>query len=152
MRSQLQGSAVTEEDRAHLHFAIAKALEDSAQYAESFEHYARGNELRAARVGHDPAMTTASVQRAKQLFTKEFFASRKGYGAPQPDPIFIVGLPRAGSTLLEQILASHSLVEGTMELPDLPQLARGLARRNGRDEAQVFFESVPALTSAELRA
>jgi hypothetical protein len=90
------------------------------------------------------------VRRSKALFTREFFAARAGSGVAVPDPIFILGLPRSGSTLLEQILASHSAVEGPMELPDVPRLARELARRDGRDEAGVFFQSVAALTGAEL--
>jgi tetratricopeptide (TPR) repeat protein len=123
MREHLRGGVINEEDRVHFQFAIAKALEDSGSYAESFEHYAKANELRAARVGYDPETTSDQVRRAKQLFTPDFFAKRAGYGAPQADPIFIVGLPRAGSTLLEQILASHSQVEGTMELPDIMAMA-----------------------------
>ncbi len=91
------------------------------------------------------------MRRSKALFTKEFFAARAGAGIAAPDPIFILGLPRAGSTLLEQILASHSLVEGTMELPDIPRIARELAGSNGGDEAADFMQAVAALSSAQLR-
>ena len=130
MRERLQGPELTDEDRAHFHFAIAKALEDSKCFPESFDHYVKANALRCARVGWEPAQNTALVQRSKATFTQEFFAARRGFGAPAADPIFIVGLPRAGSTLLEQILASHSAVEGTMELPTLPQIAREFAKKD----------------------
>jgi tetratricopeptide (TPR) repeat protein len=152
MRAHLQSSAIAGEDRIHFHFAIAKALEDSGSYAESFEHYAMGNELRSARVGYDPAVTTDLVRRAKSLFTKEFFAARKGYGAPRPDPIFIVGLPRAGSTLLEQILASHSQVEGTMELPDIMAMASKLGGKAERSQESAYPEVLATLSADECRA
>jgi len=120
--------------------------------ARSFARYAAGNSIRRRLQPYSATENSDFVRRSKALFTREFFAARPGCGAPARDPIFIIGLPRSGSTLLEQILASHSLVEGTMELPDIPQLARELARRGGRDEAEVFFESVAALGSSELRA
>jgi predicted Zn-dependent protease len=152
MRAQLQSAAITEGDRIHFYFAIAKALEDSGSYAESFRHYASGNKLRSARVGYDPAVTTDLVQRAKKLFTREFFAARKGYGAPQLDPIFIVGLPRAGSTLVEQILASHSRVEGTMELPDIMAMASRLGGRTERSQESAYPEVLAGLNADECRA
>jgi hypothetical protein len=151
MRAQLQSSAINEQDRTHFHFAIAKALEDSGRYAESFEHYAKGNELRSARVGYDPAVTTDLVQRAKRLFTREFFAARAGFGTPRPDPIFIVGLPRAGSTLLEQILASHSRVEGTMELPDIMGMAAKLGDKAQRGQQSAYPEALASLSADECR-
>ncbi|MGQ4827682.1 sulfotransferase, partial [Enterococcus faecalis] len=87
--------------------------------AASFEHYALGNALRRKGLDYDPDAITASVQTSKALFTAPFLAARAGQGCPADDPIFIVGLPRAGSTLVEQILSSHSMIEGTMELPDM---------------------------------
>jgi hypothetical protein len=152
MRAQLQSSVITDDDRIHFNFALAKALEDAASYGPSFEHYARGNELRATRVAYDPAVTTNLVQRAKKMFTAEFFAARQGYGAPQPDPIFIVGLPRAGSTLLEQILASHSQVEGTMELPDIMAMAAKLGGTVERSAASAYPEILANLSAAECSA
>src|SRR6185437_5619175 len=101
-------------------FALGKALEDAASYSESFAHYAAGNALRRSRHGYDPEEMTRFVHRSKRMLTREFFAERAGAGDPARDPIFIVGLPRAGSTLIEQILGSHPLVEGIMELPQLP--------------------------------
>jgi predicted Zn-dependent protease len=152
MRTHLTSADITNEDRAHFHFAIGKALEDSGSYAESFEHYAQGNKLRSAVVGYDPAATTTFVQRAKQLLNKEFFAAREGYGAPAADPIFIVGLPRAGSTLVEQILSSHSLVEGTMELPDILAMAAQLGNKPGRPQDSAYPQVLATLSADQCRA
>jgi predicted Zn-dependent protease len=118
-------------DRYHLCFALGKALEDRAEYAESFRWYERGNAHKRSEGSYqiDPIERNARLQ--AQVCTAEFFAARRGVGCPSPDPIFIVGLPRAGSTLLEQILASHSRVEGTMELGDVPRLVNAL---NGRQQ------------------
>jgi Sulfotransferase family len=91
------------------------------------------------------------VSRSRRQCTADFFAARKSAGAESAAPIFIIGLPRAGSTLLEQILSSHSLVEGTMELPDIPQIARELAGRNERADEAPFFDAVAALDHARLR-
>ena len=131
LRAQLARPDLDAEDRFHLHFALGKALEDQADYERSFQHYQQGNAQRRARVHYDPERIRAHTALARQLFTTEFFADRAGAGARADDPIFIVGLPRSGSTLIEQILASHSQVEGTMELPDVPALAQtiGCARR-----------------------
>jgi predicted Zn-dependent protease len=146
MRERLQSPELTDEDRAHFHFAIGKALEDSKSFPESFDHYVKGNELRCARVGWDPAQNSALVQRSKATFTQEFLAARRGFGAPAVDPIFIVGLPRAGSTLLEQILASHSSVEGTMELPDIMAMATKLGDK--RTDQESVYPGVLAQMSA----
>jgi tetratricopeptide (TPR) repeat protein len=146
MREHLQSADLTDEDRAHFNFAVAKALEDSQRFAESFEHYAQANTLRSARVGWDPAETSALVRRAKALFTTEFFAARQGFGSPAADPIFIVGLPRSGSTLVEQILASHSSVEGTMELPDIMAMAAKLGGK--RPDPESTYPGVLAGMSA----
>jgi predicted Zn-dependent protease len=151
IRGALAREGLGDEDRLHFEFALGKALEDRAAYAESFTHYGAGNALRRKLRPYSAEENSDYVRRARALFSGEFFAARAGAGAAAPDPIFIVGLPRAGSTLLEQILASHSLVEGTMELPDIPQLARELAGRHGRDEADGFFQAVATLSGAELR-
>ncbi|MGH6652243.1 MAG: sulfotransferase [Sphingopyxis sp.] len=122
MQDGLAQDNIAAEDRFHLHFALGKAREDRQQAAEAFDHYATGNALRKKLLPYDAEQTRAAVDHAKSLYTPEFLAARRGHGAPAGDPIFIVGMPRAGSTLIEQILASHSMVEGTMELPDIPQL------------------------------
>ncbi len=152
LREALARENLSDEERLHFEFALGKALEDRAAYGESFTHYSNGNSIRRRSQPYSADENSDFIRRSKALFTREFFAARAGSGVAAPDPIFILGLPRSGSTLLEQILASHSSVEGTMELPDIPQLARGLARRDGRDEAEVFFQSVAALTGAELTA
>jgi tetratricopeptide (TPR) repeat protein len=126
MRVQLANPKITDEDKLHLNFALGKALEDRGAYAESFENYAIGNRLRRTQIFYNPQEMSEHVARVKALCTAPFFADRAAHGATAPDPIFIVGLPRSGSTLLEQILSSHSQVEGTMELPDIPVIARTL--------------------------
>ena len=154
IRKALAREDSSDEDRLHFEFSLGKALEDEASYEESFVHYAHGNALRRKSHPYSTDQNTSFVRRSKALFTKEFFAARAGAGIAASDPIFIVGLPRAGSTLVEQILASHSLVEGTMELPDIPRIARELAGSNGADGADGetrFFEAVAALSGAQLR-
>jgi tetratricopeptide (TPR) repeat protein len=154
MRAALARPDLVDEDRVNFEFALGKALEDDCQYEDSFAHYSAGNSLHRKLHPYSAERNARFVQRSKSLFTKEFFAARTGSGSPAPDPIFIVGLPRAGSTLIEQILASHSRVEGTMELPDLPRIARDLARHQApgdADEGLGFFEAVAQLSGAELR-
>lgn len=129
MEAQLGRSDLDDEERLHFEFALGKALEDVRRYEESFRHYDAGNRLRLLTTRYDPEDSTEHLRRCKRLFTREFFAEREGLGCPARDPIFILGLPRAGSTLIEQILASHSQVEGTMELPDITEIARSIADR-----------------------
>src|SRR6185312_5623157 len=107
--------------------------------------------LRRSRHGYDREEMTRFVHRSKRLLTRQFFAERAGAGDPRPDPIFIVGLPRAGSTLIEQILGSHPLVEGIMELPQLPNIARKLAGPKQEEEG-TFLKRLASLTPDELRA
>jgi Flp pilus assembly protein TadD len=121
------------DDRLHLYFALGKAWADEGEAGKSFRHYAAGNALRREEAGHDPAAVAAQVDCVIATLTPVFLDARRGCGNPAPDPIFIVGLPRAGSTLIEQILACHSQVEGTMELPDIPYLAAREARHAGLD-------------------
>jgi tetratricopeptide (TPR) repeat protein len=129
MRAAESAAATPLVDRYHLCFALGKALEDRGEYAESFRYYAAGNALKKGetRFRIEPIERNARLQAS--VCTRELFASRQGVGSPDPSPIFIVGLPRAGSTLLEQILASHSKVEGTMELADIPRLVQQLQGR-----------------------
>ncbi|MDP3854410.1 tetratricopeptide repeat-containing sulfotransferase family protein [Phenylobacterium sp.] len=146
MESQLQRLDLSDDDRFHLHFALGKALEDAERYEESFGHYDQGAALRRAGLDYDAEETSRHVARSKVAFTGEFFAERAGRGSPAPDPIFIVGLPRSGSTLIEQILASHSAVEGTQELPDIIAMAR---RLGGPDKA--YPENLADLDAAQVR-
>jgi len=123
MRQALNSSGLTDEDRFHLDFALGKALHDVGQPDEAFAHFSKANALRLKTAPYDPARIGGIVDRCIAGFTSQAFAERPG-GSEARDPIFIVGMPRAGSTLVEQILSSHSLVEGTSELPDIPALAR----------------------------
>ncbi|WP_405242390.1 tetratricopeptide repeat-containing sulfotransferase family protein [Lentisalinibacter salinarum] len=147
---QLDLTGLDERDRWHLHFAMGKGLEDRESYEESFRHYAEGNRLRRARTAYDIGDMAEHVRRSRALLTGPFFADRAGYGAGAADPVFIVGLPRSGSTLVEQILASHSQVEGTMELPNIAAIARTLDGGDG--SATAYPESLAQLTAGESRA
>jgi tetratricopeptide (TPR) repeat protein len=123
MRQEEASTDVTLTDRCHLCFALGKALEDRSRYAESFEYYQRGNSLKKTEFRYRPELLERVARLQATLCTRDFFESRKNFGSPDRSPIFIVGLPRSGSTLIEQILACHSKVDGTMELPDIPRLA-----------------------------
>ena len=152
MRGQLARPDLADEDRLHFHFALGKALEDAGEYAESFRHYAEGNAIRRKSLAYQAAETTEVVDRSCRLFSREFFERRAHSGCAAPDPIFIVGLPRSGSTLVEQILASHPLVEGTMELPDLLTLVRELSGRTRRSEPSRYPDVLAELDAGQLRA
>jgi len=117
-------------DRYHLSFALGKAHEDRGDYAESWRYYAQGNALKREESRYRPDIIETNTRLQKATITPDFLAARQGWGHDAPDPIFIVGLPRAGSTLLEQILASHSQVEGTQELAEIQ---RNVIEFNGRN-------------------
>lgn len=151
MRAQLARTDLINDDRFHFNFALGKALEDAAEYEESFAAYARGNALRRKLIRYDPGDNEAHVERSKKLFTREFFAARGDMGCSASDPIFVVGLPRAGSTLIEQILATHSQVEGTQELPDVTMIARIIGRRTTRTEGSAYPRALARFTADELR-
>ena len=123
---------------AQLHFAVGRAFEQRREYGQAFAHYARGNALRRLDAPFDIGRFEGRCARIRAFFDRRFFAERTGSGDPGRAPIFIVGLPRSGSTLIEQILASHSQVEGTMELPNILIITRELdglaANRNGYPE------------------
>jgi tetratricopeptide (TPR) repeat protein len=116
-------------DRYHLSFALGKAFEDRDRFAESWRYYEHGNALKHAEIRYLPQINEINTRLQQTVCTAEFFAAHKGWGAPDPDPIFIVGLPRSGSTLIEQILASHSQVEGTQELADIQRVVMDLRGR-----------------------
>lgn len=122
MRAGEAAPATHSVDRYHLCFALGKAFEDRNDYAESWQYYERGNALKRAESRYHPGLAEANTRQQIEVCTAQFFAARVGVGAPDPDPIFVVGLPRSGSTLIEQILASHSLVEGTQELSDIQRI------------------------------
>jgi len=116
-------------DRVHIAFALGKAHEDREEYAASFAAYDEGNALKRAQTRYSADAMSAELARQKAVCTRDLFEARAGSGHDAPDPIFILGLPRAGSTLLEQILASHSQIDGTLELPDILALAHRLRGR-----------------------
>jgi tetratricopeptide (TPR) repeat protein len=151
MLGQLAAANLSPEDRLHFEFALGKAREDEADYAGSFGHYSSGNQLRRAQLDYAGEEMSAFVRESIDLFSAEFFAARAGFGAPHPDPIFIVGLPRAGSTLIEQILASHPDVEGTMELPDILAMAGALAGRRKPSEPSKYPGELANLTADACR-
>jgi tetratricopeptide (TPR) repeat protein len=126
MLAQLGRTDLDPRDRLHFHFAIGKSLEDRREFAESFRHYAEGNKLRLERSPYDNEALAEHVKRSKEVLSTAFFANHLDSGASNPDPVFVLGLPRSGSTLVEQILSSHSAVEGTMELPEISAIAKSL--------------------------
>jgi tetratricopeptide (TPR) repeat protein len=139
-----------EEQASQLHFALGKAFEDAGQVDDSFAHYQRANALRRKGIDYDEARIINGATEHAALFTAPFLASRAGQGCQDNDPIFIVGLPRAGSTLVEQILSSHSQIEGTMELPDLMMIGDRLHSRVEDGEFASFGEAIAALAPADL--
>ena len=152
MRRQLARTDLTEDDRLHLEFAVGKALEDAGEYEPSFRHYAQGNAIRRTQLHYSADDTSARVRHIREHYTREFFAARAGAGCPAPDPIFVVGLPRAGSTLIEQILSSHSQVEGTMELPEVTSITRLLRLQGDAGSAMPYHGALAALDADALRA
>jgi len=152
LRTALTRTDLPDDDRLHFEFALGKALEDAARYEESFAHYAQGNTLRRSLHPYSATENTRFVERSRALFTREFFAAHTGGGSVAADPIFVLGLPRSGSTLVEQILASHSQVEGTMELPDIPLLARRIAAHGKQERGDAgFLPALATLAPAQLR-
>jgi len=151
MRSREAGRAATVTDRIHFCFALGKALEDRGDIDASFEYYERGNALKRAQSRYTTQGMEAEFAAQKAVCTQELFAARCGAGHPAPDPIFIVGLPRAGSTLIEQILASHSQVDGTLELPNILSLSQRLRGRD-RSEGGAYPGILKTLSDDELSA
>jgi tetratricopeptide (TPR) repeat protein len=148
MRAEEQAPGIALEDHYHLCFALGKALEDRADYAESFRYYERGNALKKAETRFRIEPIERNTRLQVSVCTPELFESRRGSGCASDEPIFIIGLPRAGSTLLEQILASHSQVEGTLELPDIPRLVGELQERDP-DPANPRYPGVLATLEPE---
>ncbi len=133
MKAQEEADTTSLLDRIHLCFALGKAFEDRQEFEQSFLHYERGNRLKQEDSRYDPAKFEREFLAQQELFDADFFAARAEFGCLDPAPIFVVGLPRAGSTLLEQIMASHSAIDGTMELANIIGLAH---RLNGRKRLQ----------------
>ena len=150
MQGLLASDARERSNEAQLHFALGKAFEQRQEYRVAFEHYARGNALKRVDGPFDITQFENKTARVSAIFDGALFAARTGCGEPDPAPIFIVSLPRSGSTLIEQILASHSSIEGTMELPNLLTIVRELDHRHALKDG--YPECVPALTSERLAA
>jgi tetratricopeptide (TPR) repeat protein len=151
MQAHEAAAATQPVDRYHLCFALGKALEDRGDYAQSWEYYERGNMLKRAQSRYRPEITETNTRRQVEVCTAEFFAARVGAGTPDPDPIFIVGLPRSGSTLIEQILASHSQVEGTHELPEIQSFVRELQGRDPDPDDPRYPGVLSGLTLEDFR-
>jgi tetratricopeptide (TPR) repeat protein len=151
MRARIVPEGGDPEDQAHLAFALGKALEDRGEYDESFAFYRRGNDVRGRHHRFNPKINVFNTVRQMKALDAAFFAAREGWGCPAPDPIFVLGLPRAGSTLLEQILASHSAVEGTAELPDVIAISRALAGNKRKHPAGKYPEILAELTADQVR-
>ena len=151
MQAAEAAATVSADDRAHLCFALGKALEDREQFASSFEYYARGNALKRAQSRYRPELIELNTRLQREVCTRELFARHTGGGAAARDPIFVVGLPRSGSTLVEQILASHSAVEGTQELADVPRLVAGLQGRDWDPEDPHYPAVLAQLGAGDFR-
>jgi tetratricopeptide (TPR) repeat protein len=151
MRTEESAPSTKLIDRFHLCFALGKALEDRGEYAESFSYYERGNALKKSESRYNPSPIELNARQQASVCTAGFFAARPKVGSLSADPIFIVGLPRAGSTLLEQILASHSQVEGTMELSDIARIVHELQGRESTDTDPRYPGVLAALIPADFR-
>ena len=150
MQAQLVRSDITDEDRFHIDFALGKAFEDRKDWQASFKHYAAANALRRAALPHDAAEHSAMIASRAAQMTPAFFKERKG-GHDAADPIFILGMPRAGSTLIEQILASHSMVEGTHELAEMGMIASRIATKGGGEGASDYCDGLAMLNADDRR-
>lgn len=150
MRNLLAEGELAFMDRVHLHFALAKAMEDKGDYEASFGHYNEGNALKRAQTRYSADAMSAELTKQQEVCTRDLFERHEGAGHPAPDPIFILGLPRAGSTLLEQILASHSQIDGTLELPNILALAHRLRGRKAGHSR--YPEILRDLSSEQLAA
>jgi tetratricopeptide (TPR) repeat protein len=151
MEQELARSGLSSGDRTQLHFSLGKAYADKEHYEKSFRNYAKGNALHRLGFQHDPNAMTAYVASCKRLFTKDFFRERAGSGCDSADPIFLVGMARSGSTLVEQVLASHSRIEGTRELFNLTELSRQLQRGVDPNSANAYPDVLAKLDAATLK-
>jgi tetratricopeptide (TPR) repeat protein len=151
MQAQLDAPATAEVDSVHIAFALGKALEDAGDYEGSWTAYSRGNTMHRASNGYVPEVFETNTREQKRVCTSAFFATRAGWGLDDPSPIFVLGLPRSGSTLLEQILASHSMVEGTQELPDIQRIVHELQGRELNFDQPLYPGSLEDLDQEAVR-
>ncbi|MGH8249393.1 MAG: tetratricopeptide repeat-containing sulfotransferase family protein [Steroidobacteraceae bacterium] len=151
MQARLTDPALDEPGRVHLHFALGKACEDAGDFRQSFEHYSKGNAAHRARNRYDADLNSKRLERLKEVFTRGFFVARLGQGCEADDPVFIVGMPRSGSTLLEQILSSHPAVEGTTELPEIVTMAKELRGLAETEDLGSYAGVLASMAPAALR-
>lgn len=151
MQTQLDNSNLSDDDRFHFNFALAKALEDQKNYSEAFVNYESGNKLRKSLINYSQQRNANKLVISKQIFTEDFFQLRKDFGIASAEPIFILGMPRAGSTLIEQILSSHSKVEGTMELPEIIAITKDLYRKQTDSKAKTYYSMLPNMSKEQAK-
>ncbi|MEH6702872.1 tetratricopeptide repeat-containing sulfotransferase family protein, partial [Parasphingorhabdus sp.] len=152
MEVQEQGNRLSYQNRIHICFALGKAYEDRKDYDRSFAHYDRGNQLKRVQSRYDANQMTGELDSQITACTAALFEKQSDKGCDAPDPIFILGLPRAGSTLLEQILASHSQIDGTLELPNILSLAHRLRRAKQASNDSLYPENLYDLEADQLQA
>jgi tetratricopeptide (TPR) repeat protein len=152
MRAAESRPDVQDMDRVYLCSALGKALEDQGDYAGSWRYYERANAVRRLSSRYRPDVADSCAAQLKQVVTAEFFAARAGWGADDPAPIFVLGLPRSGSTLIEQILASHSRVEGTQELIEIGRYAGEICGRDPDCRLPLRLDALQRLTERDARA
>lgn len=152
MQRQEANRNLSHMDRVYLQFALGKAHEDRSEYETAFHYYASGNALKKSLGTYDATTMSEDLKAQREVCTQELFERRQGTGHDAPDPVFIVGLPRAGSTLLEQILSSHSQVDGTLELPNILSLSQRLRRRGRQDDSSPYPQILNELGDEELES
>lgn len=152
MQEQLLNSELPSLDKINICFALGKALEDNSEFEQSFKYYQQGNELKNKIEHYNANETTELIERTMSVCQSPVFKDADATGCKQGDPIFIVGLPRSGSTLLEQILASHSMVDGTKELPDIIAMVRKLSCRKKRNDVSKYPEIITELTTEQRKS
>ena len=151
MQAVAEAADTPQEDRIHVLFALGKAAEDAADADRAFVHYQQGNSLRHSGHRDEAAHLSERMKRQRKVCTQAFFAEREGWGCPAPDPIFVVGMPRAGSTLIEQILASHSAIDGALEFHHIGAIAQRLDGRRRRGQAPRYPDRLTELTADNAR-
>ena len=152
LHAQEKNPNLSHSDRIYFCFALGKAYEDKQDFEQAFKYYERGNRLKKSLSRYSAEQMTEELAAQRRVCTAGFFAERDGGGHDAPDPIFIVGLPRAGSTLLEQILSSHSDVDGTLELPNILSLSQRLRRRGREGSKRGYPQNLADLSADELEA
>ena len=152
MRTAEAASGTAPVDKVHLSFALGKAHEDRGDHEAAWTHYAAGNAQQRAQSLYRPEIIETNTREQIRICTPAFFEAREGWGDPAPDPIFILGLPRSGSTLIEQILASHPQVEGTQELPDIQRIVQELQGREPDYDNPLYPAALADLSADDCRA